>query len=191
MVGHRAGLYQAGQPGLPAPRRDNPVHPHRGAPRPETRKARRQVFAPSPGHGARVAARYRPQGGAPAPGDLPIIGPTQPARSRRRPRPYPATTRPVARPDSAHRPAPGSVDRRRRRRKAPLAFPRFSRARRIHGKTSPRAHRQRARVAAEHQHRACNFLALQYEANPVASRKTFLAGNDDPDLPLVTMRHPT
>jgi preprotein translocase subunit SecD len=170
------GPAPGGQPGLPAPG----AQP--GAPAPGA-----QPGAPAPG-----APGLSPHG-APAPGDLPLL-PDQPLVPPQ-PRPYPhdapsptpspapapSPARPTATaPAPSNQPAPstqaGSPE-------APLLPPIQP------GPPDPRKDLAE-RIAKEREWRqstnkGVQFLALQYEATR-CFQDDILAGNDDPDLPLVT-----
>jgi preprotein translocase subunit SecD len=163
------GRAPGGQPGLPAPG-GQPGAPAPGAPG-------LNPHAPAPGGPA----------GAPAPGDLPL-SPDQPLIPPQ-PRPYPqdapspAPTPPpapsTARP-TATAPAPSGAAAPP---EAPLLPPIQP------GPPDPRKDLAE-RIAKEREWRqstnkGVQFLALQYEATR-CFQEDILAGNDDPDLPLVT-----
>jgi preprotein translocase subunit SecD len=163
------GPVPGGQPGLPAPG----GAPAPGAPAPGA--------APSPGHGPALPPGTGP-GGPPAPGDLPFL-PDQPLVPPQ-PRPYPhdapspAPTPPSPAPSNA--PAPSTAAESP---EAPLLPPIQP------GPPDPRRDLAE-RIAKEREWRqstnkGVQFLALQYEATR-CFQEDILAGNDDPDLPLVT-----
>jgi preprotein translocase subunit SecD len=133
--------------------------------------------APAPGNGPGSAGGQAPElpsgsdaggaGGLPMPGDLPL--PAEPAPAAQ-PRPYPLdpppTPTPAPAPPAAPAPAPvqpGPPD------------PRKDLAERI---AKQREWRQSTIKAVQ-------FVALQYEATQ-CNQEDILAGNDDPNLPLVT-----
>jgi preprotein translocase subunit SecD len=156
------GPAPGGQPGLPAPGGQP------GAP-----GLIPHAPAPPPGTGP---------GGAPAPGDLPLL-PDQPLVPPQ-PRPYPhdapspAPTPPSPAPSNA--PAPSTAAESP---EAPLLPPIQP------GPPDPRRDLAE-RIAKEREWRqstnkGVQFLALQYEATR-CFQEDILAGNDDPDLPLVT-----
>ena len=163
-----------------------------GRPRPDPARPGTRCCAVA-GPRARVAARYRP-GGAPAPGDLPL-SPDQPLVPPQ-PRPYPhdapspaptppspapSTARPTATaPAPSNAPAPSTAAAPP---EAPLLPPIQP------GPPDPRKDLAE-RIAKEREWRqstnkGVQFLALQYEATR-CFQEDILAGNDDPDLPLVT-----
>jgi len=170
------------------------LHPHRGATRPES-------AGPAPGVCGRRRAQRGPRfcrpgtgpgGEPPAPGDLPNIArpsPLVPPAAQA----VSAPTAPSPAPDLRHRPAAGSVDPQAAPPEAPLLPPEFSRA-----PPDPRkylAERNRpkeARSGGRAPTRACNYLALQYEATRLLPRKTSWPATNDPDLPTwVTCDNPT
>ena len=165
------GPVPGGQPGLPAP----------GG----------QPGAPAPGApGLNPHAPARRPGGAPAPGDLPLL-PDQPLVPPQ-PRPYPhdapspAPTPPSPAPSTATAPAPPNAPAPSTAAappEAPLLPPIQP------GPPDPRKDLAE-RIAKEREWRqstnkGVQFLALQYEATR-CFQEDILAGNDDPDLPLVT-----
>ena len=189
MVGHRADRYQADSLVYPRPA-DNPGAPAPGAPGliPHARPRCCAVAGPR----ARVAGTG--PGGAPAPGDLPLL-PDQPLVPPQ-PRPYPhdapspaptppspapSTARPTATaPAPSNAPAPSTAAESP---EAPLLPPIQP------GPPDPRKDLAE-RIAKEREWRqstnkGVQFLALQYEATR-CFQEDILAGNDDPDLPLVT-----
>jgi preprotein translocase subunit SecD len=184
-----------GGPRLPAPRGKQPL-PNGQAPggpapggQPGQPGAPAPGAAPSPGHGPAAPPGNAP-GGAPAPGDLPLM-PGEPLAPQPRPYPQdapsPAPTPPPPAPSTANAPAPASPapapspdavspD-------APLLPPIQP------GPPDPRKDLAE-RIAKEREWRqstnkGVQFLALQYEATR-CFQEDILAGNDDPDLPLVT-----
>ena len=186
-----AGM-QGGQ-GLPAPRGRQPNGRAPGGPVPGE-----QPGLPAPGGQPGAPAPGAPgpnphaPGGAPAPGDLPIL-PDQPLVPPQ-PRPYPhdapspaptppapSTARPTATapaPSNAPAPSPAAAPP-----DAPLLPPIQP------GPPDPRKDLAE-RIAKEREWRqstnkGVQFLALQYEATR-CFQEDILAGNDDPDLPLVT-----
>jgi preprotein translocase subunit SecD len=169
------GPVPGGQPGLPAPG-GAPGAPAPGA-------------APSPGQGPASPPGTGP-GGAPAPGDLPLL-PDQPLVPPQ-PRPYPHDAPPPAptppspapapstAPVPANAPAPSTAAESP---EAPLLPPIQP------GPPDPRKDLAE-RIAKEREWRqstnkGVQFLALQYQATR-CFQEDILAGNDDPDLPLVT-----
>jgi preprotein translocase subunit SecD len=165
--GAPGGPAPGGQPGAPAPGAPglNPLAP---APGP----------APSPGHGPAVKPGNRP-GGAPAPQprpypqDAPSPAPTPP--------PAPSTARPTATaPAPSNAPAPSTAAESPDVPLLPPIQP---------GPPDPRKDLAE-RIAKEREWRqstnkGVQFLALQYEATR-CFQEDILAGNDDPELPLVT-----
>ena len=107
-------------------------------------------------------------GGLPMPGDLPLPGEPAPAQ----PRPYPLaptpTPTPAPAPPAAPAPAPAPVQ-------PGPPDPRKDLAERI----------AKQREWRQSTNKGVQFLALQYEATQ-CNQEDILAGNDDPDLPLVT-----
>jgi len=154
------------QPGGPIPGGPAPGAAPGGAPAPGT--------APAPGNGPGAGGPAElPSGGdgggtgsLPMPGELPLPGEPAPAQPRPYPLDPPPTPTPAPAPPAAPAPAPvqpGPSD------------PRKDLAERI---AKQREWRQSTNKGVE-------FLALQYEATQ-CNREDILAGNDDPDLPLVT-----
>jgi preprotein translocase subunit SecD len=153
------------QPGGPVPGGPIPGGPVPGGPAP----------APGNGHGsAGGQARELPSGsdgggagGRPLPGDLPLpAGPAPAAQPRPYPLDPPPTPTPAPAPPAAPAPAPvqpGPPD------------PRKDLAERI---AKQREWRQSTIKAVQ-------FVALQYQATQ-CNQEDILAGNDDPNLPLVT-----
>jgi preprotein translocase subunit SecD len=104
--------------------------------------------------------------GLPMPGDLPLPGEPAPAQPRPYPLDPPPTPTPAPAPPAAPAPAPmqpGPPD------------PRKDLAERI----------AKQREWRQSTNKGVQFLALQYEATQ-CNQEDILAGNDDPDLPLVT-----
>jgi preprotein translocase subunit SecD len=104
--------------------------------------------------------------GLPMPGDLPLPGEPAPAQPRPYPLDPPPTPTPAPAPPAAPAPAPmqpGPSD------------PRKDLAERI----------AKQREWRQSTNKGVQFLALQYEATQ-CNQEDILAGNDDPDLPLVT-----
>jgi preprotein translocase subunit SecD len=171
------GPAPGGQPGLPAPG-GQPGAPAPGAPGVIPPAAPAPGAAPSPGQGPALPPANGP-GGAPAPGDLPLL-PDQPLVPPQ-PRPYPQDApSPTPSPAPSNAPAPstaaGSPE-------APLLPPIQP------GPPDPRKDLAE-RIAKEREWRqstnkGVQFLALQYEATR-CFQEDILAGNDDPELPLVT-----
>jgi len=178
-----------GGPQLPAPRGRLPNGRAPGGPVPGGQPG----AAPSPAHGPALPPGTGP-GGAPAPGDLPL-SPDQPLVPPQ-PRPYPhdapspaptppspapSTARPTATaPAPSNAPAPSTAAAPP---EAPLLPPIQP------GPPDPRKDLAE-RIAKEREWRqstnkGVQFLALQYEATR-CFQEDILAGNDDPDLPLVT-----
>ena len=160
------GPVPGGQPGAPAPGAPglNPNAPAPGA-------------APSPGHGPASPPGTGP-GGAPAPGDLPL-SPDQPLVPPQ-PRPYPHDAPSPAPTPPSPAPAPSTAAGPP---EAPLLPPIQP------GPPDPRKDLAE-RIAKEREWRqstnkGVQFLAPQYEATR-CFQEDILAGNDDPDLPLVT-----
>jgi preprotein translocase subunit SecD len=160
------GPVPGGQPGAPAPGAPglNPNAPAPGA-------------APSPGHGPASPPGTGP-GGAPAPGDLPL-SPDQPLVPPQ-PRPYPHDAPSPAPTPPSPAPAPSTAAAPP---EAPLLPPIQP------GPPDPRKDLAE-RIAKEREWRqstnkGVQFLALQYQATR-CFQEDILAGNDDPDLPLVT-----
>jgi preprotein translocase subunit SecD len=173
------GPAPGGQPGLPAPG-GQPGAPAPGAPG-LIPHAPAPGAAPSPGHGPALPPGTGPEG-APAPGDLPLL-PDQPLVPPQ-PRPYPhdapspAPTPPSPAPSNAPAPSTAAAPP-----EAPLLPPIQP------GPPDPRKDLAE-RIAKEREWRqstnkGVQFLALQYEATR-CFQEDILAGNDDPDLPLVT-----
>jgi preprotein translocase subunit SecD len=181
--GAPGGPAPGGQPGLPAPG----GQPGAPAPAPGS--------APSPGHGPALPPGTGP-GGAPEPGDLPLLPdqplvPPQPrpypqdapspAPTPPSPAPAPSTARPTPPgPAPSNAPAPSTAAGAP---EAPLLPPIQP------GPPDPRKDLAE-RIAKEREWRqstnkGVQFLALQYEATR-CFQEDILAGNDDPDLPLVT-----
>jgi preprotein translocase subunit SecD len=169
------GPVPGGQPGLPAPG-EQPGAPAPGAPGLNPH-APAPGAAPSPDHGPALPPGTGP-GGAPAQGDLPILPdqPLVPPQSRPYPHdaPSPAPTPPSNAPAPSTAAAPPE---------APLLPPIQP------GPPDPRKDLAE-RIAKEREWRqspnkGVQFLALQYEATR-CFQEDILAGNDDPDLPLVT-----
>ena len=174
--GAPGGPAAGGQPGLPAPG-GQPGAPAPGA---------------APGHGPAVPPGNGP-GGAPAPGGLPLL-PDQPLVPPQ-PRPYPLDA-----PSPAPTPPPGpSTARPTATAPAPSNAPASSTAAAPPeapllppiqpGPPDPRKDLAE-RIAKEREWRqstnkGVQFLALQYEATR-CFQEDILAGNDDPELPLVT-----
>ncbi|HXO81792.1 MAG TPA: protein translocase subunit SecD [Mycobacterium sp.] len=174
--GAPGGPAPGGQPGLPAPGL-NPNAPAPGA---------------APGHGPAVPPGNGP-GGALAPGGLPLL-PDQPLVPPQ-PRPYPLDA-----PSPAPTPPPGpSTARPTATAPAPSNAPASSTAAAPPeapllppiqpGPPDPRKDLAE-RIAKEREWRqstnkGVQFLALQYEATR-CFQEDILAGNDDPELPLVT-----
>jgi preprotein translocase subunit SecD len=174
------GQAPGGQPGLPAPGGLPGGAPAPGAPG-LIPHAPAPGAAPSPGHGPASLPGTGP-GGAPAPGDLPLL-PDQPLVPPQ-PRPYPhdapspAPTPPSPAPPNAPTPSTAAAPP-----EAPLLPPIQP------GPPDPRKDLAE-RIAKEREWRqsinkGVQFLALQYEATR-CFQEDILAGNDDPDLPLVT-----
>jgi preprotein translocase subunit SecD len=160
------GPAPGGQPGLPAPG-GQPGAPAPGAP---------GLIPPAPAPGGAPSPGTGPGGAPPAPGDLPLL-PDQPLVPPQ-PRPYPhdapspAPTPPAPAPSTAAAPP-----------EAPLLPPIQP------GPPDPRKDLAE-RIAKEREWRqstnkGVQFLALQYQATR-CFQEDILAGNDDPDLPLVT-----
>ncbi|HEX4392278.1 MAG TPA: protein translocase subunit SecD, partial [Mycobacterium sp.] len=181
--GAPGGPAPGGQPGLPAPG----GQPGAPAPAPGS--------APSPGHGPALPPGTGP-GGAPEPGDLPLLPdqplvPPQPrpypqdapspAPTPPSPAPAPSTARPTPPgPAPSNAPAPSTAAGAP---EAPLLPPIQP------GPPDPRKDLAE-RIAKEREWRqstnkGVQVLALQYEATR-CFQEDILAGNDDPDLPLVT-----
>jgi preprotein translocase subunit SecD len=161
-----AGPVPGGQPGAPAPGAPglNPNAPAPGA-------------APSPGHGPASPPGTGP-GGAPAPGDLPL-SPDQPLVPPQ-PRPYPHDAPSPAPTPPSPAPAPSTAAAPPEAPSLPPIQP---------GPPDPRKDLAE-RIAKEREWRqstnkGVQFLALQYQATR-CFQEDILAGNDDPDLPLVT-----
>jgi preprotein translocase subunit SecD len=174
------GPAPGGQPGLPAPGGQPGGAPAPGAPG-LIPHAPAPGAAPSPGHGPASPSDTGP-GGAPGPGDLPLL-PDQPLVPPQ-PRPYPhdapspAPTPPSPAPSNAPAPSTAAAPP-----EAPLLPPIQP------GPPDPRKDLAE-RIAKEREWRqstnkGVQFLALQYEATR-CFQEDILAGNDDPDLPLVT-----
>ncbi|HXB86624.1 protein translocase subunit SecD [Mycobacterium sp.] len=154
------------QPGGPIPGGPAPGAAPGGAPAPGT--------APAPGNGPGAGGPAElPSGGdgggtgsLPMPGELPLPGEPAPAQPRPYPLDPPPTPTPAPAPPAAPAPAPvqpGPSD------------PRKDLAERI----------AKQREWRQSTNKGVQFLALQYEATQ-CNREDILAGNDDPDLPLVT-----
>jgi preprotein translocase subunit SecD len=154
------------QPGGPIPGGPAPGAAPGGAPAPGT--------APAPGNGPGAGGPAElPSGGdgggtgsLPMPGELPLPGEPAPAQPRPYPLEPPPTPTPAPAPPAAPAPAPvqpGPSD------------PRKDLAERI----------AKQREWRQSTNKGVQFLALQYEATQ-CNREDILAGNDDPDLPLVT-----
>ena len=169
------GPVPGGQPGVPAPG-EQPGAPAPGAPGLNP-PAPAPGAAPSPGHGPALPPGTGP-GGAPAPGDLPIL-PDQPLVPPQ-PRPYPHDAPPPAPTPPSPAPAPSTAAAPP---EAPLLPP-------IQPAPPDPRKDLAERIAKEREWRqstnkGVQFLALQYEATR-CFQEDILAGNDDPDLPLVT-----
>jgi preprotein translocase subunit SecD len=106
--------------------------------------------------------------GLPMPGDLPLPGEPAPAQPRPYPLDPPPTPTPAPAPPAAPAPAPAPVQ-------PGPPDPRKDLAERI----------AKQREWRQSTNKGVQFLALQYEATQ-CSQEDILAGNDDPDLPLVT-----
>ncbi len=181
-------------PGLPAPRGRLPNGRAPGGPvpggQPGLPAPGGQPGAPAPGASGLIP--HAP-GGAPAPGDLPLspgqpLVPPQPrpyphdapSPAPTPPSPAPSTARPTATaPAPSNAPAPSTAASP----EAPLLPPIQP------GPPDPRKDLAE-RIAKEREWRqstnkGVQFLALQYEATR-CFQEDILAGNDDPDLPLVT-----
>jgi preprotein translocase subunit SecD len=154
------------QPRGPIPGGPAPGAAPGGAPAPGT--------APAPGNGPGAGGPAElPSGGdgggtgsLPMPGELPLPGEPAPAQPRPYPLDPPPTPTPAPAPPAAPAPAPvqpGPSD------------PRKDLAERI----------AKQREWRQSTNKGVQFLALQYEATQ-CNREDILAGNDDPDLPLVT-----
>jgi preprotein translocase subunit SecD len=172
------GPAPGGQPGLPAPG-GQPGAPAPGAPG-LIPPAPAPGAAPSPGPGPALPPGTGP-GGAPAPGGQPVVPP--------QPRPYPhdapspAPTPPAPAPSPAPAPPAPAPSTAAEPPEAPLLPPIQP------GPPDPRKDLAE-RIAKEREWRqstnkSVQFLALQYEATR-CFQKDILAGNDDPDLPLIT-----
>ena len=107
-------------------------------------------------------------GGLPMPGDLPLPGEPAPAQPRPYPLDPPPTPTPAPAPPAAPAPAPAPVQ-------PGPPDPRKDLAERI----------AKQREWRQSTNKGVQFLALQYEATQ-CNQEDILAGNDDPDLPLVT-----
>ena len=107
-------------------------------------------------------------GGLPMPGELPLPGEPAPAQPRPYPLEPPPTPTPAPAPPAAPAPAPAPVQ-------PGPPDPRKDLAERI----------AKQREWRQSTNKGVQFLALQYEATQ-CNREDILAGNDDPDLPLVT-----
>jgi len=107
-------------------------------------------------------------GGLPMPGELPLPGEPAPAQPRPYPLEPPPTPTPAPAPAPPAAPAPAPVQ------PAP-PDPRKDLAERI----------AKQREWRQSTNKGVQFLALQYEATQ-CNQEDILAGNDDPDLPLVT-----
>ena len=107
-------------------------------------------------------------GGLPMPGELPLPGEPAPAQPRPYPLDPPPTPTPAPAPPAAPAPAPAPVQ-------PGPADPRKDLAERI----------AKQREWRQSTNKGVQFLALQYEATQ-CNQEDILAGNDDPDLPLVT-----
>jgi preprotein translocase subunit SecD len=158
-------------PGGPVPGGPGaPVHP--GGPAPGTAPG---GGAPAPGNGPASAGGQAGNvpsggdagtgpGGLPMPGDLPMPGEPAPAAQ---PRPYPLDPPPTpAQPAPAPAPAPVQPG---------PPNPRLELAERI----------AKEKEWRQSTNKGVQFLALQYEATR-CNQEDILAGNDDPNLPLVT-----
>jgi preprotein translocase subunit SecD len=158
-------------PGGPVPGGPGaPVHP--GGPAPGTAPG---GAAPAPGNGPASPGGQAGDvpsggdagtgpGGLPMPGDLPVPGEPAPAAQ---PRPYPLDPPPTpAQPAPAPAPAPVQPG---------PSNPRLELAQRI----------AKEREWRQSTNKSVQFLALQYEATR-CNQEDILAGNDDPNLPLVT-----
>ena len=104
--------------------------------------------------------------GLPMPGDLPLPGEPAPAQPRPYPLDPPPTPTPAPAPPAAPAPAPVQPE---------PPDPRKDLAERI----------AKQREWRQSTNKGVQFLALQYEATQ-CNQEDILAGNDDPDLPLVT-----
>ena len=107
-------------------------------------------------------------GGLPMPGELPLPGEPAPAQPRPYPLEPPPTPTPAPAPPAAPAPAPAPVQ-------PGPPDPRKDLAERI----------AKQREWRQSTNKGVQFLALQYEATQ-CNQEDILAGNDDPDLPLVT-----
>ncbi len=164
-----------GGPRLPAPRGSLPDGRAPGGPVPGG-----EPGLPAPGEqpGAPAPGAPGPNPHAPAPGDLPIL-PDQPLVPPQ-PRPYPHDAPSPAPTPPSPAPAPSTAAAPP---EAPLLPPIQP------GPPDPRKDLAE-RIAKEREWRqstnkGVQFLALQYEATR-CFQEDILAGNDDPDLPLVT-----
>ena len=156
------------QPGGPIPGGPAPGAAPGGAPAPGT--------APAPGNGPGAGGPAElpsggdggGTGGLPMPGELPLPGEPAPAQPRPYPLDPPPTPTPAPAPPAAPAPAPAPVQ-------PGPSDPRKDLAERI----------AKQREWRQSTNKGVQFLALQYEATQ-CNREDILAGNDDPDLPLVT-----